>query len=186
MKFLIAVVFLGLLAGFYALNTGMYNVAATNKHWSITEDFIEWARENSIKAQAADLEVPSLEGDELLTNGAVHYDAMCTECHLAPGKKETEMAQGIYPKATVFHEVEPAKDEAEKLARSKKYFWVMKNGIRMTAMPAWGITHDDDSLWAMVAFVQKLNEMSADEYEMYTSSSDGHNHGGDGHGDHHH
>lgn len=186
MKFFIIVVLLGLLGAFYALSTGMYNVAATEKHWGSTENLIKWARENSIKAHSKDLEVPPMDSEDMLTNGAVHYAAMCTECHLAPGKKETEMAQGIYPKATVFHEVEPVKDEAEKLARSKKYFWAMKHGIKMTAMPAWGPTHDDESLWAMTAFVMKLNEMSADEYEMYASSSDGHHHdhGGHDHGGH--
>ena len=184
MKFLITIIVLALLAGFYVLNAGMYNVAATDKHLASVDKFIVWIRENSIKAHAADLEVPVLDSEDMLTNGAVHYDAMCTECHLAPGKKETEMAQGIYPKATVFHEIEPVKDAAENLAQSKKYFWVMKQGIKMTALPAWGTTHVDQSLWAMTAFVQKLNELSTDEYEMYASSSDGHHdHGDHGHGD---
>jgi hypothetical protein len=25
-------------------------------------------------------------------------------------------------------------------------FWIVKHGVKMTGMPAWGVTHDDDLL----------------------------------------
>lgn len=42
-------------------------------------------------------------------------------------------------------------------------FWIIKHGIRMTGMPAWGPTHGDEEVWAIVAFVQTLPTMSAEE-----------------------
>jgi hypothetical protein len=33
-------------------------------------------------------------------------------------------------------------------------------GIKMTGMPAWGVTHDDELLWDVVAFVRKLPELT--------------------------
>jgi mono/diheme cytochrome c family protein len=46
----------------------------------------------------------------------------------------------------------------------KEAFWVIKHGIKMSAMPAWGFSHDDPTIWSMVAFVQKLPAMSPAQY----------------------
>ena len=47
--------------------------------------------------------------------------------------------------------------------------WVIKNGIRMTGMPAWGPTHDDAELWDIVAFVKTLPQTSAADYRALDS-----------------
>jgi hypothetical protein len=39
---------------------------------------------------------------------------------------------------------------------SAEPFWIAKNGIRMTGMPAFGSTHKDEEIWKVVAFVQRL------------------------------
>src|SRR5690606_23455054 len=114
-------------------------------HWAVTEKFITWVRESSIKVRAEEVEIPELDEENLLGKGFVHFDAMCTECHLAPGKQPTELAQGLYPEAPVFHDRAPVTGEVEKQYLLKKYFWVIKHGIKMTAMPAWGVTHSDES-----------------------------------------
>lgn len=167
------------IAAGYMMSTGIYNIGATDKHWLITEKLIEWMRNNSIAARANVLEVPTMEETEYLTTGATHYDAMCTICHLAPGQELTELAQGLYPQAPVFHQRKlPAGTDAIE-TQTKAYFWVIKNGIKMTAMPAWGLTHDDETIWAMALFVQKLENMSADQYQKFISkhsNSDDHEH----------
>lgn len=167
------------IAAGYMMSAGIYNIGATDKHWLITEKLIEWMRNNSIAARANVLEVPTMEETEYLATGATHYDAMCTICHLAPGQELTELAQGLYPQAPVFHQRKsPAGTDAIE-TQTKAYFWVIKNGIKMTAMPAWGLTHDDETIWAMALFVQKLENMSADQYQKLISkhsNSDDHEH----------
>ena len=54
----------------------------------------------------------------------------------------------------------------------QELFWVTKNGIKMTGMPAWGKTHSDKKIWAMVAFMKKLPDMSAEEYKKMESQSE--------------
>ena len=44
-------------------------------------------------------------------------------------------------------------------------FWVIKHGIKMSAMPAWGGSHDDATIWSLVAFIQKLPKMTPQEYK---------------------
>ena len=47
----------------------------------------------------------------------------------------------------------------------------MKHGLKMTGMPAWGLTHDDDMLWDVVAFLRKIPELSADQYQALVKSA---------------
>lgn len=165
-----------LVIGIVALGLGAYNILATSKHWAVTEAVIEWIRENSIKARTKDVKVPPLDDQNLLSIGAGNYDAMCTACHLAPGREPTELAQGLYPQAPVFHERRLETDEEQTLNRAKKHFLVIKHGIKMTAMPAWGLTHDDETIWGMVAFIRKLSGMTPEQYRELTASSPGHHH----------
>ncbi|WP_352532616.1 MULTISPECIES: c-type cytochrome [unclassified Mesorhizobium] len=57
-------------------------------------------------------------------------------------------------------------------------YWIMQNGIKMTGMPAFGSTHNQEELWAMVAFTRRLPEMSQSEYEKITEASEGHHQAG--------
>lgn len=148
----------------FALGLGAYNMAATDKHWKITEQIITWVRERSIKVRSEDLEVPVIDESEIFATGAQHYNAMCTGCHLAPGKEPTEIAMGLYPQAPVFHERTAVTDAENKLQLTKKNFWVIKYGIKMTAMAAWGPTHDDTTIWAIAAFIHELPGMTAEQY----------------------
>jgi mono/diheme cytochrome c family protein len=185
MKSFIILSFVALLVIFFALSSGAYNMAATEKHWTITEKIITWVRESSIEVRAKDLEVPTIDETDIFLIGAEHYNAMCTICHLAPGRKPTELATGLYPQAPVFHERTPVTDTEEKLHATKEYFWVIKNGIKMTAMPAWGPTHDDESIWATAAFVLTLHGMTTEQYEALTETDHhGHQHEDD-HGHQH-
>ena len=43
-------------------------------------------------------------------------------------------------------------------------FWIVKHGIKYTGMPAWPGQARDDEVWAMVAFLRRLPQMSVDEY----------------------
>ena len=162
--------------GVIALSLGAYNILATEKHWAVTEAVIEWIRESSIKARAKDVEAPPLDGQDRLSTGAGNYDAMCAQCHSAPGREPTELAQGLYPRAPVFHERKPGSNGEQALNRAREHFLVIKHGIKMTAMPAWGPTHDDETIWAMVAFIRNLGGMTAEQYRELTASSQGHHH----------
>ena len=40
----------------------------------------------------------------------------------------------------------------------------------MTGMPAWGVTHGDDVLWDVVAFLKKLPDLTAEQYQALVES----------------
>ncbi|WP_345778432.1 cytochrome c [Dyella sp. 2HG41-7] len=136
--------------------SGFYNVGADVPHWSVTYHVLAVARERSIEHHAQSITVPNLDDPSLILKGAGQYAAMCTECHLAPGMQDSELRKGLYPKPPVLYQAPIDPREA---------FWTIKHGVKLTAMPAWGATHDDDTIWSMVAFLQKLNGMTPAQYK---------------------
>lgn len=137
--------------------SGLYNIGADDPHWMPTRMAIDSLRERSIAARMADARVPNLDDPKRIALGAVNYSAMCTGCHLAPGVTDTEIRPGLYPMPPNL-----SKLGAEDVKRT---FWIIKHGIKMTAMPAWGKTHTDEQIWNMVAFIRKMPGMTAAQYQ---------------------
>jgi mono/diheme cytochrome c family protein len=147
---------------------GSFDVAADTPHSQPVYWLMNTVREWSIAIRAAGLTVPNdLTDSKRIASGAGQYAAMCSSCHLAPGMKRTEIARGLYPRA-------PELRRGSDLSLAEE-FWVVKHGLKMTGMPAWGVTHDDEMLWDVVAFLRKLPGLSADEYQALVKSAPTHN-----------
>jgi hypothetical protein len=59
----------------------------------------------------------------------------------------------------------------------------------MTGMPAWGVTHDDELLWDVVAFVRKVPELTPEQYQTLVKNAPKHEeimHNREMDGDHQH
>jgi mono/diheme cytochrome c family protein len=149
---------------------GVYNVAADEPHWTLTRSVMEKVRSASIERRSADIEVPPLGDATLITSGAGNYEAMCAGCHLKPGVDATEMSRGLYPAPPNFTTRPPGDPAAA--------FWVIKHGIKMSGMPAWGQSMEDEYVWGLVAFLKELPGMSTDRYRELVEASGGHQHGG--------
>ena len=161
--------------------SGQYNIGADAPHWPFSGRLLEMLREQSIAAHAGGIEVPDLKDPELIGEGAIHYAPMCSGCHLAPGMENTELRAGLYPQPRNLAEarVAVANGDADRIAA--RQFWIIKHGIKMSAMPSWGATHDDISLWAIVAFLHRLPELSPAQYQTMIATESGHSHGDTGH-----
>ena len=166
---------------------GLLNFAADEPHPALVEGVIAGARERFIDARAATVEVPSLDDPQLIANGAAHYVPMCAGCHLGPGAEDTEIRRGLYPQPPNLAQPggHAGHDHGDMQQAARRQFWIIKHGIKMTAMPAWGATHTDEEIWGLVAFVQKLPDMPADEFaRLAQGGAGGHDHGGDDGGPH--
>ncbi|HCA27546.1 MAG TPA: cytochrome C [Betaproteobacteria bacterium] len=137
--------------------SGMYNPGADSPHWKITYALLQTARERSVAHHAATITLPTnLDDPQLILKGAGQYAAMCIRCHLAPGTKDSELRLGLYPQPPNLSKVN---------IDPRKAFWVIKHGLKMSAMPAWGMSHDDATIWSMVAFLRKLPSMTPAQYK---------------------
>ena len=167
-KIILSVVFTlaGLaILGYLFIQSGSYNVSAMEPDSGLVHWVLENTSDNSVEAHSAGIVVPDLNKPEMIKEGIAHYKEMCETCHRGPGKEETELAKGLNPDAPDLvkwgYKMNPA-----------KMFWVTKNGIKMTGMPAWGKTHSDDKIWAIVAAVKQLHDMSPAGYNAIKSEEE--------------
>ena len=150
--------------GIYA---GLYNIAADVPHTQPVYWLFDTVRERSIAVRARNIIVPNdLDNANRLSRGAGQYAEMCSGCHLAPGMKRTEISRGLYPRA-------PELRRKTDLTPAEQ-FWVIKHGVKMTGMPAWGVTHGDELLWDVVAFVRKLPELTPEQYDTLVKNAPKH------------
>lgn len=147
----------GLLIGLGLMYSGIINVAATYPHSALTQWGLHTAMKQSVRYHASDIQAPVLDQQDKILNGFRHYREMCTGCHLAPGVASSEIRKGLMPRPPKLQQTVSTWTPAE-------LFWIVKNGVRMTAMPAWGASHNDVKIWEMVAFLKQLPDMTAAQY----------------------
>ena len=175
-----------LLSGGLFLYSGLYPMGADTPHNKLTYWILETLRERSIARAASDLEIPSeLNSPDSLLAGGADYNDMCVGCHLKPGKTESDFTLGLYPSPPNLtltadeHGHDHASDSGNGHNAIKRQFWIIKHGIKASGMPAWGPGHDDERIWNIVAFLQRLPELSATQYQILTArnnSSEEHTH----------
>lgn len=153
-----------------SVGAGWYNVAADDEHAAVVHRLLTTMRDRSIEVRAAKIDVPALADPQRVTRGAGNYDSMCAGCHLKPGAEQTELSRGLYPR--------PPELAGSASVDPARAFWVIKHGIKATGMPAWGKSMEDSYIWDMVAFLEQLPRMSAEQYRAEVHASGGHSHGG--------
>ena len=158
----VAVFCLMVLAGMTFIYSGGFNVAADVPHSRPVLAIMNMARERSVSVRSRAIPVPDLNDPQLVLKGAGQYAAMCTNCHLAPGMGDSEIRPGLYPRP-------------QNLSRTRldprEAFWIIKHGLKMTGMPAWGSSHDDPTIWSMVAFLQRLPDMTPAQYRAIVAKA---------------
>lgn len=162
-KVLIIIVVLVLVVGFgflgMVLNEVSAGVSARDKptaiETAIAETMRGWAMPRSAKA----MQNPVALTPEVMTQARRHYADHCAVCHANDGSGDTEMGRGMYPKPPDMRKETQTMSEGE-------IYYTIRNGVRLTGMPAWGAAsdgdHDNDS-WALVHFIRHLPQLSASE-----------------------
>jgi len=138
--------------------SGIYNVAATSPHTQLTQWLLHTTMERSVSTRAKSISAPEQFTPEQIKAGFSDFDEMCVTCHGAPGKEPGEIGKGLNPQPPNLAQHASHWSNAE-------VFWILKNGVKMTGMPAFGPTHSDDRLWSIVAFIkQQLPQLTPEDY----------------------
>lgn len=172
-KLFLSLIFLalfGFIAGVAFAFSGMFNVATSWKDPSLMKWLIVTTREYSIESRAKSITAPELGSKEQIENGYRGFRDMCVICHTLPGTEDSAIAQGLSPEP-------PDLTEKADHMSTAELFWVTKNGIRMTGMPAWGPTHGDKELWDIIAFIKTMPGLSEADYRTLEQKTElGHGH----------
>jgi cytochrome c553 len=154
---LVAVVVLGVAGGILFAWSGLYSVAATRGHFPFVRWFLDFGMRNSVETHAWGISAPALDDQALLERGIGHFQGGCAPCHGAPGIPASPIAQQMLPSA-------PELSKVVGHWKPNELFWIVKHGLKYTGMPAWTAPTRDDEVWAVVAFLVRLPEISVDAY----------------------
>ena len=145
------------------ISSGVYNIAADDHHTRMILAVIEKLRDHSIELRARRIDAHYETGPERMADGAQRYAALCVDCHLAPGVTKSDLRKGLYP--------HPPNLTQEDILDSRRAFWTIKHGIKMSAMPAWGCTLNDQAIWDIISFVRQMPDMSPETYQQLSVSA---------------
>jgi mono/diheme cytochrome c family protein len=143
-----------LAAAAVTLYAGFYDISATDQHLAPTYWLLDTGLRESVKRRADEIAVPELKDGE---RGFAIYRDHCVQCHGAPGVAPQPFALGLTPTPANLAYTAAHWKPAE-------LFWVTKEGIKMTGMPAWKYRLSDDEIWALVAFLKTLPLLSPVQY----------------------
>ena len=165
MKNILTLIILILIGFLIFIYSGIYNIAATKPHTKLVLWIMYTTMERSVKTHAKGINTPTLD-ESLVKTGFDHYSEMCEGCHGKPGLSPSEMKTGFYPEPP---DLSKGMDEWS----PAELFWIIKNGIKMSAMPAFDPNHKDEELWAIVAFLKRLPDLTPEEYREMEKAAQG-------------
>jgi mono/diheme cytochrome c family protein len=138
--------------------SGVYPIAANRPHLGIVAGVLTTLQKNAVERYAAGIDAPSLADPTLVRTGLVHYRDLCMPCHGSPGTERQVIGRGLNP---------PAPRLAVEVLdwTDAQLFWIVRNGLKMTGMPAFSTVLTDDEVWAVVAYLRRQVRLSRREYE---------------------
>jgi mono/diheme cytochrome c family protein len=148
------------LAGLTALaviETGAFNTTAIAPHSAL----VAWATHTtmirSVQREALRVRPPAGFSPQQVLTGLHQYDADCVICHGAPAVARAQWVDGMTPSP-------PYLMDAARQWSASELFLIIKNGVKMTGMPAWGTTRSDAQVWSLVAFLEAEPSISPRDY----------------------
>jgi mono/diheme cytochrome c family protein len=113
-------------------------VATRAKHFLVRRSSRE-----GIPPMPATQEASAKEGERL-------FGTECGACHGNSGHNPTDAGRWMYPRAADLTSRDSQSYSDQEL------FWIIKNGIRLSGMPAFGKVESDDHIWDLVLYVRAL------------------------------
>lgn len=153
-----------LLTGGSAVYFGWYDISATRQHTAVVHQLLETALARSASVRAKSIQVPDLDRSADIQEGFGLFRAHCVQCHGAPGVAPKPYALGLNPAPTSL--VASARERP-----AAEVFWLIRQGVKMTGMPAWQYRLTDAQIWDIVAFIRVLPTLSPIDYRQWDERS---------------
>jgi len=160
---IVLVVLLALALGF--IYSGLFNVAASSPDPGLVKWVMHTTQDRSVARRMKTVQVPPLTDPAMIHTGFLHYRENCVTCHGAPGIEASEIGQGLNP-------LPPELATSAEEGNPQEMFWIVKHGIKMTGMPSFGVTHTDQEIWSIVAFLLKMPKMTPQEYQAMAQAAE--------------
>ena len=148
--------------GIAFIYSGIYDVSALHPDNPAVAWALKTTSNHSVDARLGELQAPpDVDKPEVIQSGARLFGEHCVVCHGGPGLQPTDIAQGLNPQP-------PNLFGAARKNSTVEMFAFIKNGVKMTAMPAFGKTQKDDQIWAIASFLHKAPGISPQDFAAQT------------------
>jgi mono/diheme cytochrome c family protein len=145
--------------------SGWYDIAANVQHTQPVYSLLEQTMRQSVRRRAAAVEPPVLDSPATIDRGAACFVDHCVQCHGGPGVAQGDIGRSMQPLPG------PLVD-ASRRWRAQELYWITRNGIKMSGMPAWQHRLPDEDLWALVAFMEhRLPTLTAADFRALVSAA---------------
>jgi mono/diheme cytochrome c family protein len=103
---------------------------------------------------------------QAIQTGREAYTGSCAQCHGAAGDGKGVFGQVTFPPATDFT------SQAAKELSDQQMFYIIKNGLGFTAMPAYAGQYSDADIWTFVSFIRELQKSDLKAFAEVPASRD--------------
>jgi mono/diheme cytochrome c family protein len=152
------------LGAFGFVKSGLYNVAASKPHSTLTFFVTHETMVRSVKRHAASIAAPQRFTGEQVLAGFCTYETHCVACHGAAGIAREQWVSGLEPQP-------PWLLDATEKWTPAQLFWIAKNGIKMTGMPSWRDSLSDAQIWEVVAWIEASRRLPPRTYARWRARS---------------
>jgi len=145
---------------------GLFDATASTPHNPIVALATHTAFIRSVPVRAARIQAPARFTPAQMQAGLADYDASCSACHGAPGLSRAYWANAMTPSP-------PYLSDAARRWRPRELYWIVGQGAKMTAMPAWAESRSDAQLWNLVAFLEAMPLLNPEDYARMRPTTHG-------------
>lgn len=150
----------GIIVGAIALAAGVYvyarcgflDLRADQEPSALEKNIAGSAMDESTGRHAPKQKNPLQPTQENLLAGARLYRDKCSDCHGSPVNPTSDYGRSFYPRVPQFMKEVPDMPDHEN-------FYVIKHGVRWTAMPAWGTVMTDSEIWQAVTLLSRFEKL---------------------------
>lgn len=151
------------LGGLAFIYSGLFEAEASKPHSKL----IDWATKttmtHSVRRHGTAIEAPASASAEQVMDGFCQYETHCVACHGGPGVARQSWVNGMTPDP-------PYLVDARSKWRPRELYWIVRNGIKMTGMPAWEKEMSERQTWDVVAFLSAMPRLPAGTYASWRAS----------------
>jgi mono/diheme cytochrome c family protein len=140
------------LGGWLCLKLGYADLRAKPEPSWLESKLAVTAVDASVARHATRQQNPLPPTEATLLDGARLCRDKCADCHGRPDNPVSDYGGSFNPRAPQFMQASPRLPENQN-------FYVIKYGVRWSAMPAWGNITADSEIWQVVTFLGRLENL---------------------------
>ncbi len=148
----------GALTAGIVIENGLYDVTASGQHSPLLAEVIHGTFLHAVARNAKAVQAPASFSKEQVLSGFRIYTERCEACHGGPGVPRDRWVSGMNP-------TPPYLVDASSRFNASELYWIVSNGVKMTGMPAWGVSRPKQEIWDVVAFLKAMPSIPPGRYQ---------------------